>query len=427
MSDFTVGAGGAVFLDADAVRGYGRTAEAQAEFEQAARSLLAADGWTDGGAKTPKLVADLALEGGGVKGIALAGAVLVLDEAGYGFRGVAGTSAGAIAASLIASITAAGHEMTALKGFMDELQFTKFMPEGKVHHFLDRHGGHIGEEAADAAILADRPGIYDGGYLEEWLRPILEDSLGIRSFADLKLPDDPKASLPPGQDYRLVVHTSDITRGELVRLPWDYPFYGQNPDEQDVVGAVRASMSIPFFFEPVSFQAQPATVSVPAPDGGTVQLEYAGGTVSWVDGGLLRNFPITAFDRIDGNPPRWPTIGIKLSSMTRRFGPTEAVEHSWDEAKHCLRTMMNEWDTYAVELATAGRTIFVDSAGLTATDFDLTDDQKSQLFLNGVVAANTFVLEMAQAGGVPRTAEAARRYAISQSRVASVQPAEAGD
>jgi NTE family protein len=36
--------------------------------------------------------ADLVLEGGGVKGIALAGAVLRLSEAGYVFPRIAGTS-----------------------------------------------------------------------------------------------------------------------------------------------------------------------------------------------------------------------------------------------------------------------------------------------------------------------------------------------
>jgi NTE family protein len=418
VSDSAVSDAGPVFLDVTSARGYSRTSEAQAEFEQASRSLLAADGWTEGGARPPQLVADLALEGGGVKGIALAGAVLVLDEAGYSFRGVAGTSAGAIAAALIASITAANQPMTALKGFMDQLEFTNFMPEGKIHHFIDRYGRRLGEEAADAAILGHRPGLYNGDYLAVWLRPILE-GLGVRSFGDLRLPDDPGASLPPGQDYRLVVHTSDITRGELVRLPWDFPFYGREPDSQDVVGAVRASMSIPFFFEPVRFDADYAKVPIPAPDGGMVELEYQAGTVSWVDGGMLRNFPITAFDRIDANPPRWPTIGLKLSSMTQEFGPTEAVEHSWDEAKRCLGTMMNEWDTYSVELSTVGRTIFIDNEGLTATDFDLSDQQKGQLFLNGAIAANGFVLEMAQAGGVPRTADAAKRYAIARATKAS--------
>jgi len=38
---------------------------------------------------------DLVLEGGGVKGIALVGAIEILEEAGYTFNRVAGTSAGA--------------------------------------------------------------------------------------------------------------------------------------------------------------------------------------------------------------------------------------------------------------------------------------------------------------------------------------------
>ena len=51
---------------------------------------------------------------------------------------------------------------------------------------------------------------------------------------------------------------------------------------------------------------------------------------------------------------------------------------------HCLRTMMNEWDAYGVDEATAARTIFVDNGGLTATQFDLTPDQQNMLFVNGV-------------------------------------------
>lgn len=41
---------------------------------------------------------------------------------------------------------------------------------------------------------------------------------------------------------------SDISRGRLVRLPWDYADYGLEPDEQSVAGAARASASIPFEF-----------------------------------------------------------------------------------------------------------------------------------------------------------------------------------
>jgi NTE family protein len=398
-------------VDASAAYGYRRDPEVQRRFESAAATLLEVDGWSDpqrGGHR--RLVADLALEGGGVKGIGLVGAVLALSEAGYTFPRVAGTSAGAIAATLVAAIGRAGRPMTLLRQYMSSMDFAQFMPEGKVHAFLDHHGGKVGSLAADAAILSQRMGLYSGDYLERWLGPILRTDLGVSTFADLRLTldDDPGMSLPPGHRYRVVVHTSDVTRAELVRLPWDYPLYGYQPEDRDVVEAVRASMSIPFFFEPVTFEARAADVSLPTPGGGTVTRHYDGGTVTWVDGGMLRNFPINAFDRADGGPPRWPTIGIKLSSLQTRFPSTTACQSATAVGIHCLRTMMNEWDAYTVDEATAARTIFVDNAGLTATEFDLNPDQQDRLFLNGVSAATGFVIEMAAARGVPRTADQAR-------------------
>ena len=47
--------------------------------------------------------ADLVLEGGGMKGIGLGGAVTALMRAGYAFPRVAGTSAGAIVAAFLAA------------------------------------------------------------------------------------------------------------------------------------------------------------------------------------------------------------------------------------------------------------------------------------------------------------------------------------
>ena len=86
---------------------------------------------------------------------------------------------------------------------------------------------------------------------------------------------------------------ADVTRGQLLRLPWDYERYGLDPDEQSVAAAVRASISVPYLFEPV-------------------KLEYPGGESLLVDGGLVSNFPIDAFDRTDGRPSRWPTFGVTL-------------------------------------------------------------------------------------------------------------------
>jgi NTE family protein len=80
----------------------------------------------------------------------------------------------------------------------------------------------------------------------DWLGGELEKA-GVSTFAHLAL-EDPGASLADYQRYSLVVHTSDLSRRALVRLPWDYPQYGRAADAERVVDAVRASMSIPFYF-----------------------------------------------------------------------------------------------------------------------------------------------------------------------------------
>ena len=345
--------------------------------------------------------------------------MLVLAEAGYSFPRVAGTSAGAIAAGLIASISKAGKPMPALRNYLGQLGFAKFMPGSALHRWFDHRGGAL-EMIDDATILSHRIGLYTGDYLAEWLQPIL-DELGVRTFADLKITqsEDPGMSLPPRQAVPVVVHTSDITRGELAQLPWDYPYYGLPADEQEVVKAVRASMSIPFFFEPVTVEANDAEVDVATPDGSVIRQRYAAGSVTWTDGGMLRNFPIGAFDRVNGQPPRWPTIGVKLSSLQTSFGITEACRSALSVGVRALHTMMNEWDRYNVEETTAARTIFVANAGLTATQFDLTPDQQNELFINGVRSATRFVIEMSHVGHVPRTASEAKKFVLSRKAAAA--------
>jgi NTE family protein len=287
---------------------YDRDSEDQAAFERAVARLWARDFWVNPETGERELNADLVLEGGGVKGIGLAGAILVLAEAGYRFPRAAGTSAGAIAAVLVASIEKSGQDMTVLRDYLSDIDYQQFMQAGPVQRAFERVGGRF----AEGCELIFRPGLYSGDYLRAWLGAKLA-ACGVETWADLAISasDDPGMSLPECQRYRAMVHVSDISRGTLARLPWDYSdFYGLPPDAQDVIGAVRASMSIPFFFAPVRTVAKPSHALMP--DGSTVT--WPGGTVTWVDGGMLMNFPISAFDRVDGAAPRWPTIGIKLSA-----------------------------------------------------------------------------------------------------------------
>lgn len=68
------------------------------------------------------LKADAVFEGGGVKGIGLVGALSVAEEKGYRWQNVAGTSAGAIVAGLVA----AGYSAAELQEIMAELDYRKF-------------------------------------------------------------------------------------------------------------------------------------------------------------------------------------------------------------------------------------------------------------------------------------------------------------
>ena len=159
---------GQIAVDPGAPYGYSRSAELQQQFEHAAAALRASDGWSEGG--STQLVADLALEGGGVKGIGIVGAVSALAEAGYRFQRVAGTSAGAIAASLIAAISKKGDPLTTLQKYLDNLTFDAFMPKGKLHAFMDHHFGNAGEILTSAEVLTHKMGVYDGSYLFDMAR-----------------------------------------------------------------------------------------------------------------------------------------------------------------------------------------------------------------------------------------------------------------
>ena len=309
--------------------------------------------------------ADLVLEGGGVKGIGLVGAYTTLTQAGYRIHRIAGTSAGAIVGALIA----ADMPLDLMEKTMKELHYTAFEDES----FID----HLGRIGKGASILFEK-GIYEGDYLRSWLDELLT-GLGKTTFGDLKLTDPGGSPLPPEQSYRLVVLASDVSRGRLVHLPWDYHLYGLDPDSQRVADAVRASMSIPIFYEPVQFNYK-------AEDGKKAKSYL-------VDGGMLSNFPIEIFDRTDGKPPRWPTFGLKLSA--RPANPVEekfVVHGALSLAKAMVGTMMNFHDQMHIDdPAALARTMFIDTLGVKATDFDIDEATQDTLYENGRTAATKFL------------------------------------
>lgn len=306
-----------------------------------------------------ELEADLVLEGGGVKGIALVGAIEVLEERGYRFRRVAGTSAGAIVGSLVA----AGVPATRLVEIMGSLHYPDLLDGSWAS------GTVIGKAAA---VLA-HSGIYRGERLRTWLRARLDEH-GVRTFADLPYVD-PLQAPDPERAYRLVVTASDISRERLRYLPWEYGVYGRDPGAQEVADAVRASMSIPFLYRPVRWRG---------PDGEETWL---------VDGGLLSDFPISVFDTPPGMAPRWPTLGIKLSTRAEAVqGEHHRITGPVSMSVAMLRTMNEFFDRMHIDDPDAqARTIFVDTGHVRATDFDLSEADQEFLYRNGRAAAERFL------------------------------------
>lgn len=171
-------------------------------------------------------------QGGGVKGIALVGALQVAESRGIAFAGVGGASAGAI----VAALYAAGYSAAEMRLILDGVQFDAL---------LDR--ASLGRLA-----LAKNLGLYRGKLFQNWIHKHLLNK-GVRFFEDC-----PK---------QLRIVATNLTERTLAVLD------AESQPKLEVSEAIRMSMSIPFVFEPVQL-----------------------GRNLMVDGGVLSNFPLSLFN-----------------------------------------------------------------------------------------------------------------------------------
>ncbi len=295
---------------------------------------------------------DAVFEGGGVKGIGLFGAAAVTEEKGYVFENVAGTSAGAIVACLIA----AGYKGTELKSIVQGLDYTKFKDPT-----LEQKIPLLGSLLS----LVLNKSLYKGDYFENWLQNHLQQK-NISTFGDLVI-EEYKDN--PQYRYKLQVIASDISRGRMLVLPHDIVNYGINPDSLSVAKAVRMSMSIPFFFEPV------------------ILKDSTGASNYIVDGGVLSNFPVWIFDDGTPNPP-WPTLGYKL--VDPNMDKPHNIQSPLSLFKALFSTMMEAHDARYIEDKNFARSVPIPTVGVQTTEFDISLQKKVELYESGVSAAEKF-------------------------------------
>lgn len=308
---------------------------------------------------------DLVLSGGGVLGVGHVGVLSVLNERGYSVQRVAGTSAGAIVGALVA----AGAPVERMTALIRDLDYAMFLDKDT----LDR----LPLIGPPLSVLLQN-GYAEGDAFADWLGRELE-ALGVRTFADLRC-DDHGADDRTEHRWRLMVMASDVTRGQLLRLPQDYTRYGLDPDKQLVADAVRASISVPYLFEPA-------------------KLQHAGGTSLLVDGGLISNYPLDAFDRTDEQRPRWPTFGvtlipelpagsIKLVPALRGLRAIPAL----DFLESVVATAVVGRDQgYLAQPWVQARSMSVDSLGINPFDFAISREDVDRLYESGRTAALDFL------------------------------------
>lgn len=311
---------------------------------------------------------DLVFEGGGVKGIGLAGAFFELYARDYRPACVAGTSAGAITAALVA----AGYTGDELKTLvLNDMHFPLFADRPRMHLL----GPVVGEVIE---VLKDR-GLHSGEYFLQWIRGLLK-AKGITTFGTL-----PKGAKGTAREYPLRVIASDLTDHAMLVLPQDATKLGIDPDELPVAEAVRMSMSIPVFFDPA--------IQTNREDGRKHMI---------VDGGMLSNYPLWLFDAPPGTAPRFPTFGMLLVAPNQEDPlvphPPAPLAREGDGmpspigyVRAIADTMMEAHDRLYVEQANFVRTIPIPTCGVTTTEFDISPEKTRELFESGRTAAEAFL------------------------------------
>lgn len=287
---------------------------------------------------------DLVQEGGGVLGIALTGYTYVLENAGIRFFSLAGTSAGAINTMLIAAL-----------GKIEEPKSEKILQILSRKNLFELVDGSRGIRKVIQSILRKDPfagwtialnafGIYravtnklglnPGKDFEKWITAELQKA-GIHNLKDLEerrttLPEELKCVTGASVDdlkAKLCIITSDITTHSKVDFPQMAELYWKDPETINPALLVRASMSIPFFFEPFSVKDIP-NAGMTNDANWDKYARYYGEVpdiVRFVDGGMLSNFPINVFHLPDGVVPRMPTFGARLSAYRESYSNTSSL------------------------------------------------------------------------------------------------------
>ncbi|GGM40141.1 hypothetical protein GCM10011351_27820 [Paraliobacillus quinghaiensis] len=288
---------------------------------------------------------DGVFSGGGVKAFAFIGVLEVLEERNFSFDRVAGTSAGAIVAGLLA----AGYTSKELKKMFTELDLAQFMDGTILEKYLPFWKW---------LSVYFTMGLYKGKIFEEWLYQTLARK-NIYTFRDL-----PKDSL------KVVV--ADISEGKIVVIPDDLErLYGIHPDSFLVSKAIRMSASLPYFFRPEKLYSKTTGKSI------------------IVDGAILSNLPMWVFEK-DRSLRKRPLLGVKLSASYEQI-PKKTISNALDLSRALITTMRIAHDTRYVSKKHKEDILFLPVNEVDVSELELSREAKDDLIKLGRTRAISFL------------------------------------
>jgi len=350
---------------------------------------------------------DLVMEGGGVLGIALAGYVYVLEELGVRFLQLGGTSAGSINAVLMAAAGPVQDKKTPwiLEKLLAQNLYDFVDGDADARDFVDVLVGnqrllqYLWKGAQVLDNLTHEFGLNPGVTFHHWLQGLLAEK-GIHTVADLhrlrtltpgQLRLRSGQAYDPGHPIRIAVVAADVTTESKVVFPEMADLYYAEPAGVNPADFVRASMSVPFFFQPHQVANLPG-----AGERGNARWQEAVGyggpipsAVYFIDGGILSNFPIDLFHQ-HYKVPACPTFGIKLGLDRNQPNPitkvTGLLGAIFNTARHGY-----DYDFITRNPDFRHLVICAETDQYNWLDFGMQPDTKLALFAEGARAAMKFV------------------------------------
>lgn len=250
-------------------------------------------------------------------------------------------------------------------------------------------------------------GINPGDFFYDWVKAHMKAN-GIHTVKDL----EDRAATVPALSIRaprkedisdlkgdVVFIASELVTQNKFELPAMADLFrsADKMNELQPAGFVRASMSIPVFFESYYIKDIPANdAAVNALWKDRFNLDTPPDTVRFVDGGILSNFPVNVFYNKDIEIPRMPTLGIDLDDSKPEDKKDEPGD--WSFAGYLGRMFNTVRFYYDKDFSLKNKIMNLGVGKVPVADYNwlnffLTNEQKIDLFAIGAEAAQKFLDE----------------------------------